>query len=474
MIRAYKLKHFINQSKQDKIIDLAIEYRKSAIYVALIQWNEFYRNGKFNKNLSIKELITPLSERYKQTLQYQVVAQLDSYLSNRMNDFKDIVLSSNLDESIKIKLLYINKYKKWFLNEIKMKNELIEIDIIKLARKIIKRVFKLNRKPNFKYCNLALDSKVVKIEPDNGDSSFDYWVTLSTLEKGKTLKLPLISNKYFDKKVGILKKFAQINLNSDNEITITFLKDIEKSETKLKTPKIALDLGLNNLFATNYGDLFGRGFSKLIKKYDKFITELAKNRQKQGLKTASNRYKKLVNKLKNYLKNEIHRVINRIVKLHLPKEIIIERLNFQSPKLSKKLNRILSNFGKSIITEKFKSLKEEFGIKITEINPAYTSQACSSCGYVAKNNRKSQEVFICGFCSAKKNSDVNASKNILSRSSTKLANIYIKRAFILDKLVREFIERNSSHNSLANILTTNPYFKNYGNLPLSSKIKLFE
>lgn len=453
MIRAYSLTHSINLGKQKTIIDLLSEYRKIAIKVSKIQWIEFFKSGKFNKNLDIKSLKTKLSARYKQVNQYQVVGQLDSYLSNRANDFKNIVLHSNLDESLKKDLLYINKFKAWFLSSFKNFN----IQTLKLSRQIIKQTFRLNREPSLKYCNMSLDSKVAKIEASKG-GEFDYWITLSTLKKGKTLKLPIKSNSYFDSKTGVLKKFVQLNFNQKNEIKVTLLKDIQKQSYLPQTPKIALDLGLKNLFATNYGDIFGRGFSKLIRKYDEFISTLAKNRQKQKLKTASKRYRNLISKLKNYLKNEINRVINRVINLYQPAEIVIERLNFKSPKLSKRLNRVLSNFGKSIITEKFKSLKEEVGIKTTEINPAYTSQECSKCGYVSPKNRKTQEVFICGFCKHSQNADINASKNILSRSSTKLSNIFLKKASILDKLLKKFIERHKSHHSLANILAlNNPY-----------------
>ncbi len=48
---------------------------------------------------------------------------------------------------------------------------------------------------------------------------------------------------------------------------------------------------------------------------------------------------------------------------------------------------MLSNFGKNIIEKKFESIKERYGIEITQINPAYTSQECSKCGYVEKKKR---------------------------------------------------------------------------------------
>jgi len=47
-------------------------------------------------------------------------------------------------------------------------------------------------------------------------------------------------------------------------MNICLIKDIEKKNYEPKIDKLALDLGLNNLFATNLGELYGRGFSKLL------------------------------------------------------------------------------------------------------------------------------------------------------------------------------------------------------------------
>ena len=548
MLRTYKLKHSINIGKQKKILNLLKEYRNISNKISKRQWSYFYKEGRFNRDLEVNSINSKLSQRYRQTAQYQVVSQLDSYVANRQNNFKSYIKNSNFSKELKIELYYINRYKKWFHKSVTMQNREIELSTIKLSRKIIKDILKKNKKPNLKYCNMALDAKVVEIT-DNGirkvkkseklkdanenfilnksgnpklktyieeqeirKSSYDYWIKLSTLEKGKKIYLPLTTNSYFEGIHGKFKNFVQINfgqniekingnisllnqnrINYDNyKIDICLIKEIEKNKYKPKIDKLALDLGLNNLFATNIGELYGRGFSKLLKKYDEIISNLAKNRQKQKLKTLSRKYKKLINKIKAYLKNEINRVINRIIKNNKPKEIIIESLNFTSPKLSKKLNRMISNFGKKIIEDKFISIEEKYSIVITKVNPAYTSQECSSCGYIEKKNRKSQETFICGFCGKKQNADINASKNILARSSSPLKDIFAKRAFILDKTVKNFIERhlvvllyllkrrdlgkssnyslskikyknNLCYNSLANTLTSNPYLTNYLN-----------
>jgi putative transposase len=66
---------------------------------------------------------------------------------------------------------------------------------------------------------------------------------------------------------------------------------------------------------------------------------------------------------------------------------------------------------------KLARLRETKGIITTVVNPAYTSQMCSSCGYVSKGNRKSQASFKCLCCGHKLNADVNAARNILGRRS---------------------------------------------------------
>jgi putative transposase len=79
MNRAYKLKQHANAGKQDKAIRTVREYRKTAEKIARAQWRCFYETGRFDKNLDIKHIDSLLSERYKQTCQYQVVGALPGF-----------------------------------------------------------------------------------------------------------------------------------------------------------------------------------------------------------------------------------------------------------------------------------------------------------------------------------------------------------------------------------------------------------
>ncbi|MER5625752.1 transposase [Streptosporangium sp. NPDC002544] len=55
------------------------------------------------------------------------------------------------------------------------------------------------------------------------------------------------------------------------------------------------------------------------------------------------------------------------------------------------------------------------GVAVVHVDPAYTSQACSSCGQVDKKNRPGQAAFSCTSCGFAEHADVNAARNIASR-----------------------------------------------------------
>ena len=55
------------------------------------------------------------------------------------------------------------------------------------------------------------------------------------------------------------------------------------------------------------------------------------------------------------------------------------------------------------------------GVAFVHVDPAYTSQTCSACGWVDKRNRRCQAVFECGRCRFVGHADHNAAINIASR-----------------------------------------------------------
>jgi putative transposase len=61
---------------------------------------------------------------------------------------------------------------------------------------------------------------------------------------------------------------------------------------------------------------------------------------------------------------------------------------------------------------------ERNGGKLVRVDPRYTSQACSCCGHISKENRLTQSEFVCQACGNTLNADYNASVNILNAAGT--------------------------------------------------------
>ena len=67
------------------------------------------------------------------------------------------------------------------------------------------------------------------------------------------------------------------------------------------------------------------------------------------------------------------------------------------------------------LQQKIEYKAEEKGIAVIYVNPQYTSQRCSKCGYIDSKNRPEQKRFHCLKCGYEVNADFNASQNLSIR-----------------------------------------------------------
>ena len=72
----------------------------------------------------------------------------------------------------------------------------------------------------------------------------------------------------------------------------------------------------------------------------------------------------------------------------------------------------LKNWSYFDLQQKIEYKANEKGIKVVYINPKYTSQRCSKCGYIHRESRLNQATFKCVECGFEANADYNASQNI--------------------------------------------------------------
>ena len=486
--RSYHVDHFANGGKVKQVFDVQDVYRRAAKTISKVQWNLFYGDGGFD-NMSdvIKFMDVGLSERYKQVCQRQVVANLSSFISNRKEDFTDMVYKSSLDDLTKLHLHYINKYNYWFNNEVKIphfengkrvKGEYddVPVDTLKLARKMFKHLLKVNKRPKYNNINMDLSALVVKYVEKENDlaTEFDCWLQFSTLVPHQTIMLPIKTNEYYDGIDGVRHNSYQFNKNQEGGLDIRFTKELQPVKLEFKNKQIALDLGLNTFVATSFGDLFGRTFYDKLKYYDNILQNIAVERQRWNINVDTPRYKNIVKIVRNLIKNEANRIINRIVKLYSPEEIVYEKLDFRHLRnWSKQMQRIMRHFGMNVIKNKLASIEELYGIKVTKINPAYTSKTCNACGYVDARNRNGEE-FECLYCGHTGNADVNASRNTSLRSSDKEIKDWQSPNKVLEILCKRFLGKESQkrdferhkvskrrYSSASELLESNRYFAKY-------------
>lgn len=88
------------------------------------------------------------------------------------------------------------------------------------------------------------------------------------------------------------------------------------------------------------------------------------------------------------------------------------------------LNRSIRNSALSTLRSMLEyKTKLETTCTLVQVNPAYTSQTCSQCRYVAAENRESQAVFHCQQCDYTINADINAAINILEAGLQHIASM---------------------------------------------------
>lgn len=529
IIRSLKIDLAPNKIKIDAISDLLTKQRSCIADAAKVQWRNFHAGKPFDERYDatkkhrkagvevrsillrqiLKRFDLPESDstkkrvpdlipgvedpmaNWKENIGYsfqnmatrQAVSSLKSWFSSRQNDFRSVVYNSSVSFDLAHELYTVNKAEAWFdlkrRVHRKIDGKLVEVSIEarRLARKIMSHLFSKNRNPSFKNANLIIDQRMIAFEKSKTTTHFGGWLILNLKGRSKT-NIPVVTNRYWENYPGKMQLTWAINKDRETgNFSATCFKNIaeciDHSVYKPEREELALDFGLNTLFASNEGDLWGRQFYKILKRYDQTITQITRHIQRSGSKPRdSKRYRQKVASLKSYVKCEINRILNRIITLKKPTVLILERLNFQNATLSRRLNRILQNCGRGVIKTKLASLEEQFGIEIIEVNPAYTSQECSSCHYIDKRNRK-RESFQCRYCCTTIHSDVNGARNLPARRSCratergrKILITLQRRKDTLITLVRQFNERALPPGKRSRCSATpddprlnNPYFK---------------
>ena len=269
----------------------------------------------------------------------------------------------------------------------------------KQAQKLKKIIDKAKMsKPDLKNMNPQLDSRFVKVDWES-ETSFDAYVNLTCLgtppgwDHPLKIVFPIKLTKHFNelKSRGEIRPGLRLNSGS-----VTFVFEIPKPEPKPTGSTVGVDIGYKKVFSSSDGvqsqeDIHGWTLPKIIAELNH-----KKKRSKGYAKAQAHRSNYI-----NWSLNQLNLTGVRTLKIETIKNL----------RLGVKTSKSMRSWTYTEIFGKLNRLCEDTGVQMIKVNPAYTSQRCSCCGWVQKANRKG-EMFKCKVCGFAANSDLNASRNI--------------------------------------------------------------
>lgn len=277
--------------------------------------------------------------------------------------------------------------------------------------------------PELRVPCIQANANVILIEPAE-DSTFDYWLRISTLDKGHPLRVPVKLAAYHKAALKDKTRNTSTTLCKRHDswwLTLSFDEDVPL-ETKPNAPLVGVDVGIANFLTTSTGKQYGTFHGKLARRQKR---DREKRRRKAKLRACLK--KKGVTKLPStssvigqrlirHVKQEINRAVNLMIQDHGSARLIYEDLSVASMRFkARSMNAYLSASNLAHIPEQIKWATAKRGMAAHTVKAAYSSQECSRCHYVDRANRPNQQTFCCVRCGYQDHADHNAALNLASR-----------------------------------------------------------
>lgn len=228
-------------------------------------------------------------------------------------------------------------------------------------------------------------------------NSFDYWITVENqFEKKKRIALPVKSHTKLNKSLRdgwVLNSTCEFFKDKNGKFYARLFVQREVSKSICDGKFLGCDVGLTHGVSRSDGYLGISGKNILDKTKEKNRERYRQNHRRSFPKSS----------FKQQLDIEARRAVN--VSLRSGLSIAVE-----SPKVLANLNSKLQ-WARSYFANRVHVLGQESGVSVWEVNPAYTSQTCSKCGYCDKLSRDGVS-FICVKCGHKTHADINGARNI--------------------------------------------------------------
>lgn len=142
-----------------------------------------------------------------------------------------------------------------------------------------------------------------------------------------------------------------------------------------------------------------------------------------GTRSSKRKLFNIMGRERRFVTDISHRIAKEII--NKPFDVfVVEKVKFNMRKSrGRKHNNRLGGWSYGILLDYIKYKTKELGKLVIEVDPKYTSQKCSKCGYIHTKNRR-QGRFKCKQCEFELNADLNAARNIAQLGKSELGRLY--------------------------------------------------
>jgi predicted RNA-binding Zn-ribbon protein involved in translation (DUF1610 family) len=251
---------------------------------------------------------------------------------------------------------------------------------------------------------MRLSEMTSRLETPTQTVHADLWLRISTLERRRSVWLPLVGSLYVSSPEDVRKGFLARKTRTGRwRFEVLDVREWEVPQPAPDAPKVGVDVGLNVVAATSDRRLYGTALKPEFDRQHQQVCQVRANRQRQGLLEESARLARLESRLSGLVKTVTGTVANQIVADHPGALLVVEDLDLGGCRGQKRFAyRALH-----------KALASKASVEV--VNPAYTSQTCPSCGHVSRKNRRKTQ-FTCVSCGRRAHADVVGATNLLGRS----------------------------------------------------------
>lgn len=290
---------------------------------------------------------------------------------------------------------------------------------------------KPEREPTWKEWNvptlrqpcLQANVNVVVLEPSE-DSSFEYWLKISTLEKGKPLRVPVKLSEYHRTALAGKTINSSVTLNRRNGVwwlTLTCTETVEQ-QTNEQAPVVGIDVGIANFITTSTGKQYGTFHGKLRERQKRDREKRRRKAKlqaclkKKGVEKLPSTSSRSGQRLRRHVRQSINQAINQCLSEHPDAHIAYEQLSVATMRFkARAMNAYLRASNLAHIPKQLAWATTRAGRLATLVKSAYSSQECSVCFYTDRKNRPDQQTFCCRVCGNTLHADHNAALNLAGR-----------------------------------------------------------